>query len=251
VRVVRQRNLGLASARNAGLALCRGDFVLFLDADDRLLPQAIEAGARVLAANPSLGFTAGYSRFITADGVPQATGQPVRRTGDPYAELLRRNTIRNPAMVLFRRAVVEAAGGFAPGADACADYDLYLRISRDHPVAFHDVVVAEYRKHGANMSANPALMLRELLTVMRRQRPHLSDAPRRQAFKQGVRHIRRYYGDLIATEIRERVRSRSGWRRMLRTAVVLVWCHPAGAFEHIQRKIATWWRGRDAATPAA
>lgn len=249
VRYIRQKNLGLAAARNAGFAACRGDLVVFLDADDRLLPNAIETGARVLAANPALGFSAGYSRFVTGDGIELPTGQPVRAGGDAYEELLRRNSIRNPAMVLFRRGIVEAVGSFAPGADACADYDLYLRISREYPVAFHDTVVADYRKHGANMSADPTLMLQQLLVVMRRQRPHLTTPGRSRAFRQGVRHIRTYYGDQIATEIRARLRSRGEWRRIVQCVAVLTWWHPAGALEHVWRKIATWWRAPGATTP--
>ena len=155
VRYIRQENRGLAAARNTGLAYCQADLVVFLDADDRLLPGGLEMGAQLLQADPDLGFVAGHSRFITGDGVPLPTQQPVRSDEDPYIALLRRNTIRNPAMVMFRRSVLDKVGSFDSRVDACADYDMYLRISRTHPVRFHDGLVAEYRKHGQNMSAMP------------------------------------------------------------------------------------------------
>ncbi|MBX6363099.1 MAG: glycosyltransferase [Gemmatimonadetes bacterium] len=47
VRPVLKENGGQASALNAGFAACRGDAVLFLDADDLLHPSALEAAARV------------------------------------------------------------------------------------------------------------------------------------------------------------------------------------------------------------
>jgi glycosyltransferase involved in cell wall biosynthesis len=244
VRYQRQENRGLAAARNAGLAIARGELIVFLDADDRLLPGAISTGAAILIANPALGFTAGYSQFITREGEAQPTMQPVRGAGDAYLALLRRNSIRNPAMVMFRRDILQRAGPFASGVDACADYELYLRISREHPVAFHDAVVAEYRKHGANMSDNASLMLRQLLEVMRRQRPHLRSPEREQAFREGLANIRSYYGNRIMSQMRRRVRSGAGWRRSMEDVATLAWCHPAGLAEHAARKLRLWHRGR-------
>lgn len=248
VRSIRQENRGLAAARNTGIAHSSGDFLIFLDADDRLLPDAVETGARLLTSSPSLGFVAGHSRFITGEGVPLPTEQPVRGSGDPYLSLLRRNSIRNPAIVMFRRTVLDRVGGFNSRVDACADYLMYLRISRDHPVRFHAAVVAEYRKHGHNMSNDAALMFRQLRFVMREQRPHLRTRGRQEAFNEGCRNIRAYYGDRVATQIRERVRMRSGWLQTASDLATLVWGHPLGAVEHARRKVRCWWLGDQAST---
>jgi glycosyltransferase involved in cell wall biosynthesis len=248
VRCVTQDNRGLAAARNAGLSASHGEFVIFLDADDTLLPGAIQTGARLLAADASLAFVAGQSRFITSDGIPQPTEQPIRASSDPYVALLTRNSIRNPAMVMFRRKVLDQAGGFDSRVDACADYEMYLRIARAYPVAFHTGLVAEYRKHAHNMSSDAALMIRQLRVVIRAQRSYLVTPERRSAYRIGRRNVLDYYGDKLATQIRERVRAHSEWRKAIVEVATLVRCHPRGAVEHAQRKFLCWWRGEQEGT---
>src|SRR5688572_32861418 len=54
-RVVSQPNQGQGAARNHGLRYATGEYLVFLDSDDRLLPHAFELGLRHLTERPEIG----------------------------------------------------------------------------------------------------------------------------------------------------------------------------------------------------
>ena len=69
-RLIRQDNRGLASARNTGLQAGRSPYIVFLDADDVLLPNALETNLRQFAATPDCGFVyAGFQYIDTYGGL--------------------------------------------------------------------------------------------------------------------------------------------------------------------------------------
>jgi glycosyltransferase involved in cell wall biosynthesis len=228
VRCIRQDNQGLSAARNSGLRHSKGEYVVFLDADDRLLPEALRAGLECLQAYPECALAFGTYRLIASDGsfLKQQRQRVVGK--DSYAALLQRNYIGVPAVVMYRRAVFASVGGFDSSVDASADADMYLRIARRFAVCSHEEVVAEYRQHGVNMSNNPARMLTASLTVLRKQRRHVKgNNKHEEAFKAGTRNRRWRYGDPLVEEVRARARERE-WKRALEGVLVLVRYYPQG-----------------------
>src|SRR5258705_236972 len=67
-----------------------------------------------------------------------------------------------------RSAPASPACGFDEALRRCEDYDLYLRLALEHSVACHQTTIAEYRKHGLNMSNNVDAMLRTVLGILDR-----------------------------------------------------------------------------------
>jgi hypothetical protein len=235
VKVLRQANQGLSRARNAGLAASVGTVVIFLDADDRLRPEAAAAGIAALENAPEAMLAVGRCQPIDEQGAPIASEQPLIADGF-YEELLRRNYIWTPAVVAFRRSVLDEVGGFDPRVNASADYDIYLRIARRYAFAPHEVVVAEYRQHGTSMSRNPVLMLDTSLAVLRRHRRHAAAHGAMSAYHEGMRHWRAWYGEHLVERFRRAIRAPRHPLEALWCAWHLLRLYPGGVARHLKRK---------------
>lgn len=75
IRVIHKENGGLSSARNAGLDICRGDWVLFVDSDDTIHPQMADLLHRAAAARP--GCRLAMCEFYHTSDFPRPTPPPV------------------------------------------------------------------------------------------------------------------------------------------------------------------------------
>jgi glycosyltransferase involved in cell wall biosynthesis len=202
VRYIRQPNRGLTASRNLGVRESRGSYIVFLDADDRLMPSAIETGLRVLTERPECAMAVGDHLFVSEDGSYLANSSKDCLAASHYEALLKSNFIEMISSVLFRRSVLDQVGGFDTGLRVAEDYELYLRIARAHPICCHPVIVAEYRMHHANASHNSELMLTMTLRVLRSQARYIrGDARRLFAFLEGIRTWRKQYGRQLASEL--------------------------------------------------
>jgi glycosyltransferase involved in cell wall biosynthesis len=240
VRCVRQSHQGVAAARNHGLTESQGPFVIFLDADDRLLPHAVESGIRALTARPHIAFVAGKPRDIAGDGrVIRGGAQPLI-TQDHYINLLKDCFIWSGSSLIYRRSALEAVDGFNEQLTAADDYELYLKLARRFPVFCHDTVVTEYRRHGSNSTRDAALVLRSQLQVLREQRPQLRSRAESTARRAGGRSTRDKQGRALVEQTITAVRRRE-WRHAWRGLLTLIRSYPMGVF-HLVRE-ASGFRG--------
>jgi hypothetical protein len=131
--------------------------------------------------------------------------------------MLRRNYIGMNCSVTFRRIVLERTGGVDPGLTCVEDYVLYLRVTREHPVACHDKVVAHYRRRPDAMSRRTLAMLGNALCVLHGQRPYLNGGDGAgEAYDAGLRFWKEFYGEQLSRDIRCRVAARR-WREASRS----------------------------------
>jgi glycosyltransferase involved in cell wall biosynthesis len=240
VRCLRQANAGISAARNTGVRATSGEFLVFLDADDLLLPGALELGARELASRPGVGFVYGFSRSIAADGRAMFSGQPEPVAGADYRLLLSGRGILPPAVAMFRRSAVERVGGFVTGLALAEDHDFYLRVAREFPIHCHNRLVAEYRHHENNACRqSPTRTLAAVLRAIDTQREWVRGRPElERASRQGRRHWRGIFGPHLAFELMGSLKRRR-WRQAARAMAATLRHYPRGLFEYPAHRIAS------------
>jgi len=246
-RCLRQENKGVAEARNVGFGATNGEYVLFVDADDRLAPNAVQAHLRCFAEHPKAGFVVGAIEHITGDGSYRGTPHSPVLESEQYEHLLRANHIANTIAVMFQRSVFEALGGFTGYFSPAEDYEFLLRAARAFPSAHHSTVVAYYRRHTTNTSRKGVIMLQAMRRVMRSQREIVRGNPRLEAaWRKGDNYWRDFFGGVTVKEIYAHLGRGEMWHAaralnalMLHVRsrlVVLPWKHRARILAAIRRR---------------
>lgn len=191
VRYVHQSNQGLSAARNNGIKHCTGAYIIFSDADDWLLPGALQISYDLLHQHPDAAFVSGGHIKVNEFGnVLEEVAWPV--TEQHYQHLLQGNYIGMHGTVLYRAWAFEKVQ-FDTTLRACEDYDVYLKLARLYPVLHHTHIVAAYRIHTQNMSGNIPLMLESALGVLQRQQSFLQNNAERKSYATGLQVWKDYY----------------------------------------------------------
>ncbi|MEX2336156.1 MAG: glycosyltransferase family 2 protein [Fulvivirga sp.] len=166
-----QENQGSSAARNTGIILSQGDYIVFLDADDYLLPEALQINYQYLK-NTDAAFVFGTYRDQYEDK-STSPAEIIRVDGEKfYYHLLRYNYIGMISTVMFQKWIFECFK-FDVRIRGHEDHDLYLQIARDHLIIQHTIVIAVYRRHPYNTSNNITMMSADALKVLKKQKRNL------------------------------------------------------------------------------
>jgi glycosyltransferase involved in cell wall biosynthesis len=214
VTYVYQTNQGLSAARNTGIDNSKGEYLVFLDADDWLLKDATRINFNLLTQNPEIVFVSG-AHIKVLEGRDVIEEKKVIVDRDHYQRLLMGNFIAMHATVMFRRWVFDQ---FRYDTDlrALEDYDMYLNISRKFKVLHHQDLIAAYRIHQLNMSGNIPLMLESALKVLKQQESKLINKQEHQSFEYGLRYWKNYYSSSLYLNL-----ARQPWSSIKKNKVAL------------------------------
>ncbi|MGF1476336.1 MAG: glycosyltransferase family A protein [Geminicoccaceae bacterium] len=146
---------GVSAARNHGLERTSARYVIFLDGDDLLTPDALSLFHETFRNHPNAVAVIGGHDKITEDGqsIPgeEASARPPVPVPDPLPSLLRRNLIVNGGALAIRAETAREVGGFDPELRIGEDWEFWCRLAGAGPFAsLGQTTALLYRQRGAS-----------------------------------------------------------------------------------------------------
>jgi glycosyltransferase involved in cell wall biosynthesis len=165
IRVLRQKNAGVAMARNAGIAAARGEYLAFLDSDDAWYPRKLELQMQRFAAEPELGLVHCGAEIIDAEGrtLSTTTGGMEGHVAEAMLRLDREVIMPQGSSIVVPKRVAEDVGGYDARLPPSEDWDFCYRIAARHAIGYVREVLVRYRLHGSGIHMNIGRMERAML----------------------------------------------------------------------------------------
>ena len=154
LRLMTNDSAGVSAARNLGARHASGEWLLFLDADDRMRPGAV--AALLAAARGAPRAVLVYGDYNTIDSEGRQIGRrdllKGRRkpSGDVLTRLAAGNFIVNGGIALARAEAFRAIGGFDTSLRYCEDWHCWCRLAAIGEFEFASKLLLDYRLHTAN-----------------------------------------------------------------------------------------------------
>jgi glycosyltransferase involved in cell wall biosynthesis len=143
IQCIRQPNGGPARARNTGIARAKGEFVAFLDADDKWLPEKLARQVEYFRRYPETGLL--HTGVVGAAPSAAVPGAPRQM----FCELFHTTFSVNTLTVMVPRRVLAEVGGFDERREIhVEDWDLWLRIAAQYPIGYLGEPLAFHRPGG-------------------------------------------------------------------------------------------------------
>lgn len=107
IKIIHQKNRGLAGARNTGIRHAKGDYIAFIDADDIWLPEKLARHIAHLESHPDVGVSFSRSAFIDEADKPLGIYQITELQDITALDIFCRSPIGNGSAAVFKKSVFE------------------------------------------------------------------------------------------------------------------------------------------------
>lgn len=151
--ITHDENRGLSAARNTGIADGDGEYIAFLDDDDRWDKNKLAKQVNALKATPEAGLATCRLASINSNGnLLRCDGAVV--DGDIADEIYTRNLIGTPSRVMIQKDALSNGQAFDETLSTKQDWDFYIRLCQEWSVVGVYDILCFRTRHGG-MASDP------------------------------------------------------------------------------------------------
>lgn len=177
---ITQANRGPGGARNTAIRAAHGEYVAFLDSDDKWFPEYLAEQLRVLREDPGLDLIYADALLFGDSSSAGRTFMDNSRSRGPvtFDSLVRGESHLITSCVVARRRALQDAGLFDEQYFHAEDFDLWVRLAhRGGRITYQKQVLAQHRKSGGSLSTETTRMIHSATEILRKTARTLDLSP--------------------------------------------------------------------------